>query len=501
MVEKAFGQHKHITKTNRSVRHHRPDILDGFEFLRTEGSIVKLNTDPGQGKVYKRGRPQEYYAITEYGLKKLIADKRISKTQFWQVISRYCSNIDSVLTLDKIEELLLIFMNHYVKYRYHGFTLYSDDFLKVCNSLFKERIQISGRISTFQKVLEVLAINPKIAFNELVEKVGESKSKVNKVLSLYSYRPRSLQDTDIIENDYNKENSDFIAENIITVNQEISDGLTYELSLFGVMLTLVIIFYNGKRKLQQDLYLKEYSFEKYCDKIAHNYSHKLPLIFGKWAHLRRILQVFAIYNFDVVLLDEPPIESGSSSFSVSTERKEQAFHGIRTIIQYNNSLMQDLVKSGREALGEYISVRFDPDAVDRLRDDKKFNRINPVCAILDEIAILLNPLWYRYPRLSFITFTTLDPNRILNQMEEAFAEEISAFYYMNLFNNNTEIGDSSKDLTFSLERISLLFQEDKRDPLIGDWVSKWTKDLSSNYKDLSSIYKQISETIKGWSPA
>lgn len=86
-------------------------------------------------------------------------------------------------------------------------------------------------------------------------------------------------------------------------------------------------------------------------------------------------------------------------------------------------------------------------------------------------------------------------------MEEVLAEEISAFYYMNLFNNNTKIGDSSKDFTFSLERISLLFQEDKRDPLLGDWVSKWTKDLSSIYKDLSSIYKQISETIEGWSPA
>ena len=316
MAEKAFDKHKHITKTNRSVRHHRPDILDGFEFLRTEGSIVKLNTDPGQGKVYKKGRPQKYYAITEYGLKKLIADKRISNIQFWKALRGYCSNNETILTLDRLEEFLLIFMNHYVKYRYHGFTLYSDDFLKVCNNLFKERIQISGRISTFQKVLEILAINPKIAFNELVEKVDESESKVNKVLSLYSYRPRSLQDNDIIKNDYGKENSDFIAENIITINHESSDGLTYELSLFGVMYTLLVILYNSKGKLKQGLHLKEYLFEEYCDKIAYNYNHKLPLIFGKWAHLRRILQVFAIYNFDVVLLDESPIESGSSSFSV-----------------------------------------------------------------------------------------------------------------------------------------------------------------------------------------
>ena len=60
-------------------------------------------------------------------------------------------------------------------------------------------------------------MNPKIALDNLIGKVNESQSNVKEVLSLYSHRPRSFQDTNIINNDYSKENSDFIRENIIAV--------------------------------------------------------------------------------------------------------------------------------------------------------------------------------------------------------------------------------------------------------------------------------------------
>ena len=91
-------------------------------------------------------------------------------------------------------------------------------------------------------------MNPKIPFDNLIEKVNESESNVNEVLSLYSYLPRSFQDTDFINNDYSKEKFDFINQNIFAVNQEKDDDLTYELSLFGVMLTLLIVLYNDMKK-------------------------------------------------------------------------------------------------------------------------------------------------------------------------------------------------------------------------------------------------------------
>jgi len=136
-----------------------------------------------------------------------------SKSQFWKILVGYSSSNDNV------EEFFWIFIGHYMRYRTHGFTSYLDAFHAIRETWFKERILVSDRISTFQKVLEVLAINPKTTIGKLVEGVGESELNVKEVLSLYSYRPRSLQDTGITNKDYIEENSDFITENIIIIDQ------------------------------------------------------------------------------------------------------------------------------------------------------------------------------------------------------------------------------------------------------------------------------------------
>ncbi|MGH9984373.1 MAG: hypothetical protein ACRD8W_10510 [Nitrososphaeraceae archaeon] len=489
MVERTFGQHIHITKTNRSVKHHRPEILKAFEFLKKGKLIIELNTDPGLGRVYSRGRPQKYYKITEHGLKKLIADRRISNTQFWKVLLGYCSNIDTVLTPDKIKEFLIIFKSHYMRFQNHGFISHFEAFHALCKYWFKKDMLVSDGISISQKVLEVLATNSNISIDKLVGKVGESEPDVRKILSLYSYGHKSV---DVFyDEDYEKENLKFLTQNIITINKN-ENGSTCELSLFGVILTFCIILYNKAGKLRRGLFLKEYSFQKYYDKIAYNYSHKLPLIFGKWPRLRQFLRAFAISNFEE-LLDEALIESRSDSASVITGGNNEIVQGILTIMQYNRSLMQDLVNAGTEVLGDDFWARFNPIVHLYLKDNIRFNKINSICAVLEEILIQLNLMSYKYPRRGLITFTTLDPNRILKQLEGAFAEEISALYYVNLLVHNAEIEDLSKDKIAGFYRQPLLsFQEDKRKLSIGDWVKDWTKDLSG-------IYKQISETIEGWS--
>src|SRR5918996_101596 len=111
MVEKTFKQHKHTTRTNRSVEHHRPEISEAFEFLKEARLIIELKDKfPGPGRVLGRGRPHKYYRITEDGLRIFIADPRISKTQFWKGLYGYCLNSDIGLTIDKLEELLRIYI-------------------------------------------------------------------------------------------------------------------------------------------------------------------------------------------------------------------------------------------------------------------------------------------------------------------------------------------------------------------------------------------------------
>jgi hypothetical protein len=87
-------------------------------------------------------------------------------------------------------------------------------------------------------------------------------------------------------------------------------------------------------------------------------------------------------------------------------------------------------------------------------------------------------------------------------MEESFAEEISAFYYLNLLKSNMDESEmeihydsvsKSKDLKYDTEqRLSLLVQEIKGDAPLRDWVNRWIKDIDSMYQD-------IHETIKTWS--
>ena len=215
----------------------------------------------------------------------------------------------------------------------------------------------------------------------------------------------------------------------------------------------------------------------------------------------RILQVSAIYNLDVVLLHDGLINNESNSLSVIMRGNEEIFQGIRKILRYNNSLMQDLLNAGLEVLEDYFFVQFNLSALERLKDDSTFKKISPICVMVEEIMILLNPLWYRYPRLSLITFTTLDPNTILRQMEQSFADEISIFYYMNLLKPNIDVSEtkmrraesSSKDIRCDLEQcLSLLVQEIKGDPPLGNWIKKWSEDLSS-------VYHEIDENMKTWS--
>lgn len=502
MVEKDFKRHKHLRGTNRYVSHHRPEISKDIDLLATEGVIAAAGTDPGQGKVHSRGRPQKYYKITEYGLKRLIADPRISKTQFWKVLHDYCSNPDIDITLDKLEEFLLIYINHYARFRNHGFTAYFDVFHALCNNWFMEKVLTSGEISTLQKILEVLAMNPKIAFNGLVEKVADLESNVKEVLSLCSYSLRSFHDVEITDGDYSKGIPEFIIKNIIIVDQEKGGGLTYELSLFGVMLVLLILFNNNMKKLKHGLYIKKYPFKKYCDKIAHNYSHKLPLVFGRWDRLVQILQNSAIYNFDVVLLHDGLVDSKSNSLSVIMKGNEEIFQGIQKILRFNNSLIQDLVNAGYEVFKDYFLVRFDRCALERIKNDLTFKKMNLVCALLEEIMVILDPLSYHYPRLSLVTFTTLYPNRILKYMEESFAKEISAFYYLNLLKPNIDVSEmkmsyesvsKSKDLKCNMEqRLLLLVQEIKGDASLRNWVNRWSEDIDS-------LYQNIHETVKTWS--
>ena len=110
--------------------------------------------------------------------------------------------------------IILVWNN--LKYRDHGFVTYFDFLQAICNNWFKEKVLASDRLSTFQKVLEVLALYPKISFNDLVKKVGEDESKIHEFflctyIDLEAFNIEMYYQM-VLTNDYSKEYSGFIVE-------------------------------------------------------------------------------------------------------------------------------------------------------------------------------------------------------------------------------------------------------------------------------------------------
>ena len=117
-----------------------------------------------------------------------------------------------------------------------------------------------------------------------------------------------------------------------------------------------------------------------------------------------------------------------------------------------------------------------------------------------EEMMIGEPFMVLLSSFKLITLTTLDPNKILTQMEEYFADEISVFDHTNLLKPNIDISEmktrhnsaKSKNLNYNLERSLLrLVQEIKGDPLVENWIKVWSQDLAS-------VYDDIDETVKAW---
>lgn len=523
MIHYGFMQKPYIYPDALEVKGKKPPKLkfNILEFLATRGSSSKagLRKDLGRwypdishsvddlsrgghiiiaGKKLGRGKMEVYYAITKKGLRALLYV--LSPVRFWEILHGYCQNSDEMVTWDKIEEFYQIVIRRHLKYSDHGFSSLLDIFDNLCSNWLQETIAKSNDITPLQKVLEILASYPKISLEKLLEEIHEPKSRIKEIL-------RSHSSTSIPPKKYfsfflemlNKGYTDFLIQNLIITTQDTNDTKpTYELSLFGVMLCLIMIRYNDMGRLRGGLY-REVSFEKYYDKIALNYRDKLPLIFKKWNQLKGILGVFTYYNFDIVLDGE--IHRNSKSLpSVRKGGNKELIEGIKEIILENRESMSDFVDAGWKVLGKYIL----PEAVNRpgLRVENRpgLNKVFWLCFKFRELLTLLNPIPSVSPTPSIGMMGVTQGNRgILEDMEKSFADEITAFYYMNLRNDsNIRVIEPRNDSIESLKPqdktpkqcLSLLLKQDKEKPLLREWSSKW-------WDDLKKLYSEILYNMKG----
>jgi len=309
---------------------HYPDISDAIESLKKEKIIEQSHVD------FKSKRPEKYYKLTNRGLE-VIIDEFSDPEIFWKAIISYCELSKNPISQAEFDKYYKPFEAMYLGYYKAYDFLFQFNFV---DKLFKKWINDYNEftyivpITISQKVLECIALHRSVTLEQIIELLHSQQTKHNGVaLNGDRKRGQSTQFINLklsdflegeerkryLENVVSKENiirvidryslspnyslgrfsrssediefkeyyDEFIDHLLIRVIEDRS-GKRYELTLFGVMLILAIVYYKCT---YDDIYFNDYldrlgqiypNIESYYNTVITNYQDKLPLIFGKW---------------------------------------------------------------------------------------------------------------------------------------------------------------------------------------------------------------------------
>lgn len=434
-------------EAERLLKRRHASVLTAFDSLFSEHYIQKENFKHG------RGRPQDYYVISGSGLKLLIEEIGGNSLNFWKLLISYYHH-SSKQKRGTVHEYVSLFLKKYMKYSYPGFDYQLDIFSNVIENWKLEFIDNRETISREQKILETLAVNRSISLRQLADYTDLSESEIMIVLSkftLNNFKPLTEEiayiHQDVIGKRNNKKYWDFLTHCLVKIfdnKDRESNELVFELSIFGIILMLAIIRLQDKDKLKHGLFI-EYSFPLYVDSIAINYDDRMPLIFGKWDILKDVLDLYSIYNFDIILDKE--IRTGESSIiSLTRGGNKELIEGLKEISLHNRNQLGYFARAGDTVFNNYMfDVNYEINNVESksLSNTNKYlfeNRIKKeepsaiktlsIKRIIDDMLILLNPVEYGFNN-SLITNYSF--NDIIEIHEKMMQSEISSLYYIHLY--------------------------------------------------------------------
>jgi predicted transcriptional regulator len=438
----------------KNHHYYHADILNAFRILEENEFIEASHSETG------RGRPQRYYRITDEGFKALI-DHDPKPEKFWKAVVGFCHHNDNQVSLHKVDEFYRFFMQRYLEYSaVHGYSFQLDNFNDACKNWIEERILKSDKITIDQKVLEALAfLEPPVTVDRLSKKIDESVIDIKEVLSKFTpivHKPLAVPGEGFSKNlfrthkIYDEKNwGDFLLHYSVVCKNDLKGNDFYELSLFGIILVLTLIRYNDMDKLKQGLCLKSITFQQYYDRIASNYKNKLPLIFGKWYLLKRILKEFCSYNFDTIIDKDTRLKSVDKLILAGGKR--ELYEGSKAVALHIHKQMSELQAKGLEILRNYMSNPHRYVLIDNKRnavEKDNHQKIEAIRLKIFEITNLLNPLVYdpnSYVEMLtqgsntwFDKHTAVQLSRFyeMDNIDRLFANEINSLYYLGLVNEN-----------------------------------------------------------------
>jgi hypothetical protein len=406
------------------------------------------------------GRPEIYYRITELGMYAILAVDPTPK-KFWTLILAFCDHRHIQVSVNQVNDFYRFFIGKYMKYpTCMDYLSLLESVNKMCLNWINSNMN-DKQVSLSQRVIEVLSIYPKVTLKELARRVGnESEEQIKSIVNQYAMT--QIQYTDLYytsDDDYHERLPerylDFLQHCIINVHRNYATGLqTYELSLFGIILVMMLI-----RKHDRDptahLFEKELTLAEYYYKIASNYEDKLPLIFGKihWHLSRKYLKDMSVYNFDIVLCDEKT-RSSTENLPVFMKGSKEFYQNMLSLSLYNSKQVNEIFDIGLSEFNRYVYENRDrslnKEEYPKEKDDSYIQKVNPVYKKLQQIHLSLE---YRDPMVfqdqiaqeeykkyvkSALTSPATEasvPTNIsaMDAVEKAFAKEITFLYYLSLY--------------------------------------------------------------------
>lgn len=477
-----------------------PNILESFNKLEDKDFIKNIGRIPG------RGRFQNIYKITKKGLETLIVDEITNSLNFWKILFGYYNHHDNnKIEPDEIDKLFNIFLNKYLQYSNRNFTFQLEIFDKMSAQWFNKYVDGNKKeIRPEQRIVETLALNRNLTLEELAIKAKLKQIAIRKVLNSHSMeyfesithlKNEYYVYQNVVGKKYNKKYWDFLQSNIIKVKKD-NGLLSYELTLFGVILVLKLLRYKNLNRIKKELYFKNLPFLEYFEKIINNYKEKLSLIFGNWNQLKQILKIYAIYNFDIII-DEEFRTNDENKLSIARGGNKEFHYSIKEIILQTRQQFGDFANAGYMCWLNYIagikpenSKNNDYSIDYYLSSNYPENNKNNIEKVLNvkkklgDIIISLNPLENIIKNQNISSKENL--NKLSEYFEESFANEISSFYYFNLdyeyefyniINNKSNIHDNNNYFPKYSRPKECLQQILNSNKSIQNYYANWKNDI------------------------
>jgi DNA-binding PadR family transcriptional regulator len=450
-----------------------PDISDAVEILKKLEIIEKSRVDR------KSRRPEQYYKLTKTGLEAVL-DEFSDAEIFWRAMISYCELSKHPINREEFDNYYKSFEANYLGYHQSYDILFQFNFVnKLFEKWFPEYsdFEYIVPITISQKVLECIALHRSVTLEQIIDSLHSQKTKFDDV-RLKEYRnevgdknaefvelplgyPDLLEDEQLKwyrENELSKENimrvidrhslssnysfgrfsktsediefkkyyAEFTSHLLIRVIEDES-GKRYELTLFGVILILTIVYYKCT---YDHIYFNDYlnrlgqrdpNIENYYNTVITNYQDKIPLIFGKWQILVNVFDTVDLLAPYFEPIFNEAVQKPLVSLSVNIGGVKELYENMREISYHRFSKLTQIYESGQDSLE--MSRKGDA------------NRMSFIKEKLSEIWLLL--VGSDLTRLMKHTgqqqnFRSINQASIVTTLEKSFANELTFLFYIFL---------------------------------------------------------------------